>query len=250
MCREKLPVWRQKFEQYRSEDFTVVGLALDAEGIAPAKLYYEKFGIEFPSLVDPNYATQFGVIPKTFFVNEHGVVQDLRGWESRLSKLGKPRPVTKEIASQWSRPASRLDSDVLSALVQALVKRPDDLEVATQLGSRYLALGLFDESRAVLQRVVKGYDAKAIARDGGSKSRLLGQAYLQLLRSCPDDREAQIQYATISYYVNPTIGFAKQITRIIDPTKFDHRGERGLDNDFREGAYQQLRRQRAAWLSK
>ena len=85
MCREKLPVWQQKFEKYRSENFTVVGLALDAEGIAPAKLYYEKFGVEFPSLVDPNYATQFGVIPKTFFVNEHGVVQDLRNWESRLS---------------------------------------------------------------------------------------------------------------------------------------------------------------------
>ena len=80
-------MWQQLFEKYGSEEFTVVGLALDAEGIAPAKLYYEKFGVTFPSLVDPDYATGFGAVPKTFFVDElFGCV--LRGWRHLPNSFG------------------------------------------------------------------------------------------------------------------------------------------------------------------
>lgn len=70
-------MWQKKFEQYRRMGFNVVGIALDAEGIAPAKLYYERFGVTFPALVDPNYVTGFGAVPKTFLVDEHGVVREL-----------------------------------------------------------------------------------------------------------------------------------------------------------------------------
>ena len=249
MCREKLPVWQQMFEKYGGEEFTVVGLALDAEGIAPAKLYYENYGVTFPSLVDPDYATQFGAVPKTIFVNEHGVVQNLRDWEGQLSRLGKTLSVTKAIRSEWSEAELRLDSAAVSKLAEANAREPTDLTIATQLGSRYLALGLHTETRAVLKRAVEPYDSKAIARKGGGDSRLLGQAYFQLMRSHEGDRPSQVRYATVSYYLNPSIGFAKQIARIINPGKFDHRPSGRLDDPFREATYQRLKRERAAWLA-
>jgi len=237
------------FEEYRSDDFTVVGLALDAEGIEPAKLYYEKHGVAFPSLVDPDYATQFGAVPKTFFVNEHGVVQDLKQWEQRLSTLGEARPVTEVIRSQWSKPTSRFDSAALAELAESNSRKPSDLAIATQLGSRYLALGLHSETTTVLKRAVAQYDVKAIAQQGGSDAKLLGQAYFQLMRCHEGDRQSQVSYATTSYNLSPSIGFAKQIARIIAPDKFDNRPQGTLDNPFREATYQRLKRERAAWLA-
>lgn len=237
------------FEKYGDEDFTVVGLALDAEGIAPAKLYYDKFGVTFPSLVDPDYATQFGAVPKTFFVNEHGVVQDSKNWEQQLDSLGDTQPVSESIRAQWSQPTSRLDSTALAGLVEANAKAPDNLAVATQLGSCYLALDLRAEAQTVLKRAIDRYDAKEVSRKGGSDSKLLGQAYFQLMRSHEGDLETQVRHATISYYLNPSIGFAKQIARIIAPESFDDRPDGHLDDTFREATYQRLKRDRTSWLA-
>ncbi len=237
------------FEKYGTDEFTVVGLALDAEGIAPAKLYYDKYNVTFPSLVDPDYATQFGAVPKTFFVNEHGVVQDLRDWEQQLASLGKAQPVSNSIRSQWSEVERRVESSAVAVLAQANGLKPHDLTAATQLASRYVALDLRDEAKTVLNRAVQPYEPKAIAKKGGTDARLLGQAYFQLMRASEGDREAQVRYATLSYYLNPSIGFAKQIARIIDPAKFDETANGRLDNTFREGTYQRLKRERAAWLS-
>lgn len=249
MCREKLPVWQKLFEKYGSENFTVVGLALDAEGIAPAKLYYEKYGVKFPSLVDPNYATQFGAVPKTFFVNEHGVVLSLRNWERHLPKADEVLSVSDEVRQQWSESNARFDAETMAGLVEANSKSPADLSVAAQLGSRYLALGLRAEAEVILKRAVADYQPKLIARRGGQDSRELGQVYLQLMRCYTDDRKQQVEYATLSYYLNPSIGFAKQIARLIDPDRFDKTKSGRLDNTFREATYQRLKRERAAWLS-
>lgn len=243
-------MWQQLFERYRGDEFTVVGLALDAEGIAPAKLYYETHGVTFPSLVDPDYATRFGAVPKTFFVNEYGVVQNPREWEQQLSELGKPQPVTKAIRAQWSEPSARLDSAALAELAEASSKMPGNLAMATQLGSCYLALDLREEAQKVLKRALESYDAKTMARQGGSDSQLLGQAYFQLIRCLQGDRDAQVRYATISYYLNPSIGLAKQIARIIAPDSFDDRPDGQLDDAFREATYRRLKRERAAWLAK
>lgn len=242
-------MWQQVFEKYGSDDFTVVGLALDAEGIAPAKLYYDKFQVTFPSLVDPDYATQFGAVPKTFFVDEFGVVQELKDWEQQLQTLGETRPVTKAIRAQWSPAELRLDSAALSQLAEHNAREPTDLEIATQLASRYLALGLPAEARIILERAVAAYDAKATARQGGDEAVRLGQAYFQLMRSYHGDRATQGRYATVSYNLNPSVGFAKQIARIIAPEKFDNRPDGFLDDTFREATYQRLKRERTTWLA-
>ncbi|KKL50966.1 hypothetical protein LCGC14_2300210 [marine sediment metagenome] len=123
-CRNGLPGWQKRFEKYKDKGFTVVGLALDVEGIAPAKIYYDRFGVKFHSLVDPNYATGFRVAPKTFFVDEHGVVQNLRGWEKKLESAGPPKPVTDKIRAQWATPGARLKPAAIAALVK---KRLDEV---------------------------------------------------------------------------------------------------------------------------
>ena len=109
-------MWQKKFEKYRSDRFTVVGLALDIEGIPPAKRYYEKHGVTFPSLVDPNYATRFAAVPKTFFVDEFGVVQNPIHWERDLARLPPPRPVPDKVRRQWSETGQRLDSAAVAQL--------------------------------------------------------------------------------------------------------------------------------------
>lgn len=242
-------MWQNTFEKYKSEGFTVVGLALDAEGIAPAKRYYERFGVTFPALVDPNYATGFGAVPKTFFVNEHGVVQSLRGWEEKLVPASKLAEVTDGIRSQWTKPGSRLDTIEIARLVDANRKDPRDLKSAVDLSSRYLDLNLPGEARKVLQVALADRDLKKAAQVRSvNPARLLGQACFQMSRASAGNRDEQARYATLSFYLNPTIGFGKQIARIIAPEKFDGRPEGDFDNAFREGTLRRLRREREEWL--
>ena len=242
-------MWQQTFEKYRKSGFTVVGLALDAEGIAPAKLYYEKFGVTFPALVDPNYATGFGAVPKTFFVDEHGIVQELRDWEERLKPADQLKPVTAEIGARWTKPGLRLDPSQVATLVDRHQKDSSDLKTAVELASRYLDLKLHAEARGVLQAAIKQYQPKQVTRSQNEeKSRLLGQAFFQLSRASVDDRNNRVRYATLSFYLNPSVGYGKQIARIIAPEKFDGRPRGDFDNRFREGTLKRLRTQRQAWL--
>lgn len=244
-----MPGWQEVFERYRELGFTVVGIALDAEGIAPAKLYYERFGVTFPALVDPNYATGFGAVPKTFFVNEHGVVQSLENWEQRLKPADQLQPVTGDVRNQWTQPGRRLDPASIARLVAAHTSDPKDLTVAGELASRYLDLKLSAEAKSVLQATLDHYDPLEVARSNDEDlSRLLGQAYLQLSRSFVEDRDAQVKCATLSFYLNPSVGFGKQIARIIAPEKFDGRPNGDFDNRFREGTLGRLRAEREAWL--
>jgi len=229
--------------------FTVVGIALDSEGIEPAKLYYEKYNVTFPALVDPNYATGLTAVPKTFFVNEHGVVQDKKDWEQKLKPATELALVTDEIRDRWSQPGRRLAPEQIARLVEAHLANPANLSTAIELASRYLDLDLHSEARQVLQAAVRDYEPKQVARASNrEKSRLLGQAYFQLARASKGNREEEVRYATTSFYLNPSVGFGKQISRIIAPEKFDHRPKGDFDNAFREGTLRRLRAERNAWL--
>ncbi|MEX0704781.1 MAG: TlpA disulfide reductase family protein [Planctomycetales bacterium] len=244
-----MPVWQKAFEKYRDRGFTVVGIALDVEGAAAAKPYYEKHGVTFPALVDPNYATGFGVVPLTFFVDEHGVVRKLAGWEERLKPAEKLRPVTDEIRGQWTEPGSRLSAAAIAELAARHEADPTDLAASVELASRYADLGLIAEARAVLEPAVNRHDAKTVARgEDAERARLLGQAYLQLARASEGNRDRQVECATLAFYLHPTVGFGKQIARIISPEKFDL-PDGSFDNRFREGTLARLKKERAAWLA-
>lgn len=181
-------------------------------------------------------------------MNEHGVVQALRGWEQKLKPQDKLKPVTQKIRKQWSRPGQRTDSAGIARLLAAHRRKPSDLAAATELASRYLELDLNADARTVLQTAVGSYKPRQVARSkNASQSRLLGQAFFQLARAYAGNRKKQVEYATLSFYLNPSVGFGKQIARIIDPKKFD-RPDGRFDNRFREGTLRRLRSERRAWL--
>ena len=242
-------MWQETFEKYREQGFTVVGIALDAEGIEPAKLYYEKFNVTFPALVDPNYATGLAAVPKTIFVSEHGVVRPEKNWEERLRPRGRFAPVTDSIRRQWTDPAARLDPTEIARLARAHQTDPTELKTAVDLASRYLDLELRAEAATVIRPSLEAYDPKKVALSEDARlSGLLAQAYFQLSRASVGDREEQIRHATTSFFLNPTVGYGKQIARIIAPEKFDGRPDGDFDNEFREGTLRRLRQERAAWL--
>ena len=119
----------------------------------------------------------------------------------------------------------------------------------TELASRYIALGLNAEARNLLEATVGHHDARDLARSNDRhNARLLGDAYLQLARACEGDRAAQVNHATMSFYLNPSVGFGKQIARIIAPEKFDGRPDGSFDNPFREATLRRLQAERQAWL--
>ena len=242
-------MWQKKFENYGGDSFTVVGLALDLEGVAPAKRYYEKYGVTFPALVDPNYATRFGAVPKTFFVNELGVVQNAKNWERRLADAAPVRRISDSIQKQWSDEEKRFDTRSLSQLVTANSRIPSDLLLAAQLGARFIALDLNEQATAVLLRAAECQNTKSAARTGGVIARRLAQVHFQLARSYSNDAKKRVRHATLSYFLNPSIGLGKQIARLISPEKFDARSDGTLDNIFREATLQRLIRERKSWLA-
>ena len=229
----------------------MVGIALDSEGVGPAKRYYEKFDVSFPALVDSNYATGFGAVPKTFFIDEHGVVAELRDWENRIKPADQLRPVTEQVRSQWTRPDKRLDPANIAALALKHSNRPANLAVAVELASLYLDLELATDAARVLNDSLSNYDSKKVARSKDrAQARLLGQAFFQLSRAAAHDRNDRVRYATLSFYLNPSVGYGKQIARIIAPEKFDGRPNGDFDNKFREATLRRLRRERLQWLEK
>ncbi len=188
-------------------------------------------------------------MPLTFFVDETGVVQKLEGWEERLKPVEKLKTVTDEVRKLWSPPGDRLDSAAIARMAAKHQANSKDLTIAVELASRYLDLKLHREAAEVLGATVKQYAAKEVARsDNEAQSKLLGQAYLQLARASLGNREDQVRYATLSFYLNPTVGFGKQIARIIAPEKFDHRPGGDFDNRFREGTLRRLKQERKEWL--
>ncbi len=242
-------MWQAKYEKYKSDGFTMVGIALDVEGAAAARRYYERSGVTFHALVDPNYATGFRAVPYTFFVDEQGVMQDLRGWEKRIPPAAQLKPLTKKLSAQWTRPGVRLGPGGMAALVKRHEDDRRDLAAVVELASRYLALGLGARARGVLEDTVRHHPSRQVARGrDAARRRLLARAHLQLARARAGDRPAQVRHATLSYYLEPSVALGKQIARIIAPEKFDGRPRGDFDNAFREGTLRRLRRERKAWL--
>ncbi len=123
-------MWQKYFEKLGSDGFTIVAIAMDVEGVEPAKRYYEKYGVKFHALVDPNYATRFGYVPWTFFVDEHGVVQDSKDWQSRIKPKDQLKPVTPAVRAKFTSAKDRLQADAIAELARKHQALATDLSVA------------------------------------------------------------------------------------------------------------------------
>jgi len=137
----------------------------------------------------------------------------------------------------------------MKELIAKNKKEPVDLETAEELGSRYIALEQYEKAEAVLALAAAEFDAQAIAKTDKKISRRLSRVYFQWSRAAVTDREQQVKRATTSFYLDPTVGYGKQIARIISPEKFDDRPKGDLDNKFREGTLRRLKSERKKWLS-
>lgn len=222
---------------------------MDAEGVAPAKKYYQKHGVTFPALVDADYATGFGYVPWKFFVDEHGVVRSKGGdWQKLIKPFDQLKPVTPDILAKWSDPEVRLGARALGKVERRQREQPRNLAITTDLASRYLALNRKAEARELLRAATANHDAKKVARSGSpGKQQALSRAYLQLSRTLAE-RPARVKAARTAYFLNPTIGLAKQISRIADPARFDNREDGRLDNPYRNNYASQIKKDRATWL--
>ncbi|MEM1441179.1 MAG: hypothetical protein AAGF67_02480 [Verrucomicrobiota bacterium] len=240
-------MWQEVFEKYGSDEFTVVGIAMDTEGIDPAKKQYDRFGVTFPALVDPNYATRFEYVPWVFFVNEHGVVQDI-DWKEGVESLEDFLPVTDFEREQWAPAAERTSAEAVAKLKADFKENSDSLSIGSDLASRLIALGESKQARDLLRPLVENFDALEVARSGDREQIVaLADAYLQLSRA-ETEREAQVEAARLAYFVYPTKGYIKQVIRIEGPEYFDDTKDGLMDSDYRSAGIRRLEEERKAWF--
>ncbi len=240
-------MWQKVFEEFGSDEFTVVGIAMDTEGVEPAKKQYDRFGVTFPALVDPNFATRFEYVPWVFFVDEHGMVRG-EDWKKEIKLMGPVKPVTESVRNQWASKGNRTSPAAVAALLLKHEASPDDLMIASDLASRYVALDRLAEARNLLQPLVKKYNALEIAKsDNRSQQIALADAYIQLSRA-ETEQEAQIHASTMAYYLYPTKGYVKQVVRIKGPDHFDSTKDGLMDSTYRSSNIQKLIDDRNDWL--
>ncbi|MEM7599855.1 MAG: hypothetical protein AAF357_00390 [Verrucomicrobiota bacterium] len=244
-------MWQEIFEKHGAHDFTVVGIAMDTEGVAPAKQQYERFGVTFDALVDPNYATRFEYVPWVFFVDEHGVVQEM-SWKEGLKELEERpiEPVSEEIRAQWTLKEARASSEGLANLGAKLEQDPNNLSLGSELASRLIALDQRKQARDVLIPLTEKYDPLEVARSGsGVRETIvaLADVYLQLSRA-ESDRAAQLEAARMAYFIYPTKGYIKQVVRIEGPEYFDATEDGLMDSQYRSAGIRKLEKERAVWF--
>jgi cytochrome c biogenesis protein CcmG/thiol:disulfide interchange protein DsbE len=85
-CREEIPDFIELQKQYADKGFTMIGISLSNMG--DMKTFAEKFGINYPVLIDDGYATAvYGPIrsiPTTFIINkDFKVVKKFIGYRPR-----------------------------------------------------------------------------------------------------------------------------------------------------------------------
>ena len=94
-CRKEMPLLEDFHQQYKTQGFSVVGVAID--DIQAVKQFSDKFGITYPLLVGADDVMQVnrqfgnisGGLPYSVLVDRHGIV-NWSGWgmvtETRLKK--------------------------------------------------------------------------------------------------------------------------------------------------------------------
>jgi peroxiredoxin len=75
-CVYEMPLFQEYYEQYKDQDFVVLGVNLD-EATVTVKRFVKEYGLTFPIPLDKNVVRkQYGVTqyPTTFFINKDGVI--------------------------------------------------------------------------------------------------------------------------------------------------------------------------------
>jgi len=77
-CREEIPMFKELHAQYGERGFTLIGIAMDDEGVSVVKPFAEKNGIPYTTLIgSEGVATSFGGVvgyPTKFLVDRDGKI--------------------------------------------------------------------------------------------------------------------------------------------------------------------------------
>jgi thiol-disulfide isomerase/thioredoxin len=113
-CREEMPALERLHQTYQAQDLAIISIDLK-EGADQVKAFFQKHGLSFPSLLDPN-GTVFrdylvAGMPTTYLIDRNGTLLARgvggRDWtraeaQQLIQELLKPTPVVRQPASQVS----------------------------------------------------------------------------------------------------------------------------------------------------
>jgi thiol-disulfide isomerase/thioredoxin len=113
-CREEMPALERLHQAYQAQDLAIISIDLK-EGADQVKAFFQKHGLSFPSLLDPN-GTVFrdylvAGMPTTYLIDRNGTLLARgvggRDWtraeaQQLIQELLKPTPVVRQPASQVS----------------------------------------------------------------------------------------------------------------------------------------------------
>ena len=92
-CREEIPMFKELHALYGPKGFTLVGIAMDDEGVAKVKPFVDELKIPYLTLIgNDQVATSFGGIvgfPSKFLVDREGHIVD--AWVGEV-----PRPILEK----------------------------------------------------------------------------------------------------------------------------------------------------------
>jgi peroxiredoxin len=89
-CRDELPVLQEIYEKYRGRAFEIVGVNLD-EKQKNARLYVERYGLNFTVLHDPNATVvrlyQGQAMPCSYLLDPDGIIREVFNGFSAKKRL-------------------------------------------------------------------------------------------------------------------------------------------------------------------
>jgi cytochrome c biogenesis protein CcmG, thiol:disulfide interchange protein DsbE len=113
-CREEMPSLERLHQTYQAQDLAIISIDLK-EGADQVKAFFQKHGLSFPSLLDPN-GTVFrdylvAGMPTTYLIDRNGTLLARgvggRDWtraeaQQLIQELLKPTPAVRQAAPQVS----------------------------------------------------------------------------------------------------------------------------------------------------
>jgi len=127
-------------ERFADNGFTVIGVAMDVQGVSAAKPWYQKHKITFPALVDPanvlGRTLGFRIVPNQFFVDELGTFRGRIKKSELEDLLAKPiQPVPPGLKQQLQAAAPQPG---LQSLIATAKNRPNDFDAQLAAGQAAL----------------------------------------------------------------------------------------------------------------
>ncbi|MEK7702544.1 MAG: TlpA disulfide reductase family protein [Nitrospirota bacterium] len=79
-CKEEMPSMQTLYRSFKREDFEILAVSIDIDGVAAVRDFVGKFGFTFPILLDTkltvNEMYQIRVVPTSVLIDRNGIVRE------------------------------------------------------------------------------------------------------------------------------------------------------------------------------